>query len=121
VSPTTHRIAVLAGDFIGPEVIDATLATLEALAPRFGLSFAFDPLPFGGTAIETHGMPLPALTKERVLEADAVLMGSAGGPVGDHPWNRLPRELRVESGILGLRKHLGVYANLRPRDGLSWP
>jgi 3-isopropylmalate dehydrogenase len=109
-----HRIAVLAGDFIGPEVIDATLAALTALAPRFGLAFEFEPLPFGGNAIESQGVPLPEITKERVLAADAVLMGSAGGPVGDHPWNRLPRELRVESGILGLRKHLGVYANLRP-------
>jgi len=111
---TRHRIAVLAGDFIGPEVIDATLEVLEALAPRTGLAFDFTPLPFGGHAIDRHGAPLPEVTKAGVLEADAVLMGSAGGPVGDHPWNRLPRELRVESGILGLRRHLGVYANLRP-------
>ena len=109
-----RRIAVLAGDFIGPEVVDATLEVLAALAPRAGLDLAFEPLPFGGGAIDEHGTPLPEVTKERVLAADAVLMGSAGGPVGDHPWNRLPRELRVESGILGLRRHLGVYANLRP-------
>jgi len=109
-----QRIAVLAGDFIGPEVIDATLEVLAALAPRAGLAFELDHLPFGGHAIDAHGSPLPEITKAGVLEADAVLMGSAGGPVGDHPWNRLPRALRVESGILGLRKHLGVYANLRP-------
>jgi len=109
-----HRIAVLAGDFIGPEVVDATLEVLAALAPRAGLSLAFERLPFGGHAIDTHGAPLPDATKDGVLAADAVLMGSAGGPVGDHPWNRLPRALRVESGILGLRQHLGAYANLRP-------
>ena len=109
-----QRIAVLAGDFIGPEVIGATLTVLEALAPRFDLRFEFTPLPFGGGAVDAFGSPLPDVTKAGVLEADAVLMGAAGGPVGDHPWNRLPRELRVESGILGLRKHLGVYANLRP-------
>jgi 3-isopropylmalate dehydrogenase len=49
-----------------------------------------------------------------VLEADAVLLGSVGGPVGDHPWNRLPREQRIETAILALRRHLGVFANLRP-------
>ncbi len=117
-----QRIAVLAGDFIGPEVIDATLEVLAALAPRAGLAFELDHLPFGGLAIDAHGSPLPEITKAGVLEADAVLMGAAGGPVGDHPWNRLPRALRVESGILALRKHLGVYANLRPVtvfDGLE--
>jgi 3-isopropylmalate dehydrogenase len=117
-----HRIAVLAGDFIGPEVIDATLEVLAALAPRAGMAFDLEPLPFGGHAIDAHGAPLPEVTKTGVLAADAVLMGASGGPVGDHPWNRLPRELRVESGILGLRRHLGAYANLRPVavfDGLE--
>lgn len=109
-----HRVAVLAGDFIGPEVVDATLAALAVLAPRAGFDLDLAALPFGGAAIEAHGQPLPDVTRAGVLEADAVLMGSAGGPVGDHPWNRLPRELRVESGILGLRRHLGAYANLRP-------
>lgn len=113
-APRAHRVAVLAGDFIGPEVIDATLEVLEALAPRAGLAFAWDPLPFGGGALDAYGSPLPDATKAGVLVADAVLMGSAGGPVGDHPWNRVPRPLRVESGILDLRRHLGVYANLRP-------
>ncbi len=110
----SYRIAVLSGDFIGPEVIDATLETLEALAPRHGLAFEFERLPFGGNAIESHGEPLPQVTRDATARADAVLMGSAGGPVGDHPWNRLPREKRVESGILALRKHLQVFANLRP-------
>ncbi|MBX3140064.1 MAG: 3-isopropylmalate dehydrogenase [Trueperaceae bacterium] len=110
----SYRIAVLPGDFIGPEVIDATLETLEALAPRHGLAFEFERLPFGGNAIESHGEPLPQVTRGATARSDAVLMGSAGGPVGDHPWNRLPREKRVESGILALRKHLQVFANLRP-------
>ncbi len=110
----SYKIAVLPGDFIGPEVIDAALVTLEALAERFGLAFEFERLPFGGNAIERHGEPLPQVTRDAAAAADAVLMGSAGGPVGDHPWNRLPREKRVESGILALRKHLKVFANLRP-------
>ena len=118
----THRIAVLPGDFIGPEVIDSAREVLDAVADRFGLELAYDVLPFGGSAIDTHGDPLPDETAAAILQADAVLMGSAGGPVGDHPWNRLPREKRVESGILRLRRHLGAYANLRPVkvfDGLE--
>lgn len=111
---TEHRVAVLAGDFIGPEVIDSTLRVLDALAPSVGVRFHWDHLPFGGHAIDQHGTPLPEITRAGASQADAVLMGAAGGPVGDHPWNKLPREQRVESGILGLRKHLGVYANLRP-------
>ena len=109
-----YRIAVLSGDFIGPEVIDATLTVLDALAPRAGIALTCERHPFGGGAYDAHGHPLPEATKAACSASDAVLMGSAGGPVGDHPWNRLPRELRVESGILGLRKHLGVFANLRP-------
>ena len=111
---TTHRVAVLPGDFIGPEVIDATVAVLEALAPRADMVLELTRLPFGGGAFDAHGHPLPEATKAACSASDAVLMGSVGGPVGDHPWNRLPRELRIESGILGLRKHLGVFANLRP-------
>ncbi|HET9026511.1 MAG TPA: 3-isopropylmalate dehydrogenase [Trueperaceae bacterium] len=110
----SYRIAVLPGDFIGPEVIEATLTTLEALAPKHGLAFEFERLPFGGHAVDEYGEPLPQVTRDAVLRSDAVLMGSAGGPVGDHRWNRLPREQRVESGILALRKHLQVFANLRP-------
>ncbi len=110
----SYHIAVLPGDFIGPEVIDATLAVLEAMRATHGLDLEFERLPFGGGAIDVHGEPLPQVTKDACSRADAVLMGSAGGPVGDHPWNRLPREKRVESGILGLRRHLGAFANLRP-------
>ena len=108
------RIAVLPGDFIGPEVIESALEVLDAVGSRFNFAFDVERLPFGGTATESHGDPLPEETQEAVLEADAILMGSAGGPVGDHPWNRLPREKRVETGILKLRRLLRVFANLRP-------
>jgi 3-isopropylmalate dehydrogenase len=109
-----HRVAVLPGDFIGPEVVGATLEVLAVLAPRAGFELALTSLPFGGSAIDAHGSAFPASTRSAVSEADAVLMGSVGGPVGDHPWNRLPREERVETAILELRRHLGAYANLRP-------
>jgi 3-isopropylmalate dehydrogenase len=113
-TPRRYRVAVLAGDFIGPEVVGATLDVLAVLAPRAGFALDLVPLPFGGSAIDAHGVAFPDVTRRGVLEADAVLMGSVGGPVGDHPWNRLPREARVETGILALRRHLGAYANLRP-------
>lgn len=110
----SRTVAVLAGDFIGPEVVEATLEVLDAVAETRGFTFDYRHLPFGGSAIESHGAAFPAATREGVVQAEAVLMGSVGGPVGDHPWNRLPREQRVETGILALRRHLGVFANLRP-------
>ena len=106
-------VALLAGDFIGPEIVDATVAVLDQLTPRHDLRLSYRPLPFGGAAIDAHGEPFPEATRAGVLEADAVLLGAVGGPQ-DHPWNRLPREQRVETGLLALRKHLGVFANLRP-------
>ncbi len=110
----TYNIAVLPGDFIGPEVVDASIDVLDVVAENYGFKLEYRRLPFGGGALESHGHPLPEETKEVCAGSDAVLMGSAGGPVGDHPWNKVPREKRVESGILGIRKHLGLYANLRP-------
>ena len=118
----TYNIAVLPGDFIGPEVVDASIDVLDVVAKNYGFKLEYRRLPFGGGALESHGHPLPEETKEVCADSDAVLMGSAGGPVGDHPWNKVPREKRVESGILGIRKHLGLYANLRPVkvfDGLE--
>ena len=118
----TYKIAVLPGDFIGPEVVDASIDVLNAVAEQHGFKLEYSRLPFGGGALESHGHPLPEETKQVCAQSDAVLMGSAGGPVGDHPWNKVPREKRVESGILGIRKHLGLYANLRPVkvfDGLE--
>ena len=106
-------IAVLPGDFIGPEVIEASLEVLEAVGARHELQFEYRRLPFGGDALDRFGSSLPEETKEAAVECDAVLMGAAGGPQ-DHPWNRVPREKRVESGILELRRLLQVYANLRP-------
>lgn len=111
---TRRVIAVLPGDFVGPEVIDAALLSLDALTGPFGLDLDLQCWPFGGGAHEEHGDAFPEATKRAVSEADAVLLGSVGGPVGDHPWNRLPREQRIETAILDLRRRLGVFANLRP-------
>lgn len=110
----SHNIVVLPGDFIGPEVTYAMLEVLEPLAARFDIDLNITTAPFGGSTIDAHGAAFPESTLEQVRNADAVFLGSVGGPVGDHPWNRLPRKDRVESGILRLRSELGVYANLRP-------
>jgi 3-isopropylmalate dehydrogenase len=104
------RVAVLAGDGIGPEVIAQGVRCLEAVARLFGHEFALTPLPFGGAAIEAHGDPLPPHTLEACRGADAVLLGAIGGP----KWSAPDAPLRPESGLLRLRKELGTFANLRP-------
>lgn len=104
------RVAVLAGDGIGPEVIAEGVRCLEAVAGRFGHVFELCALPFGGAAIDSHADPLPSQTLEGCLEADAVLLGAIGGP----KWAWPDAPLRPEAGLLRLRKALGTYANLRP-------
>ncbi len=99
------KIAVLAGDGIGPEIMAEALKVLRALGERF----EFEPAPVGGAAYEAHGEPLPESTLRLARAADAVLFGA----VGDRKYDRLERALRPEQAILGLRKHLGLFANLR--------
>ena len=104
------RIAVLPGDGIGPEVIAQGLRCLRAIGNTFAHEFALTELPFGGAAIDLCGNPLPESTLRPCLEADAVLLGAIGGP----RWSAPEAKVRPEQGLLGLRKALGVYANLRP-------
>jgi len=104
------RIAVLPGDGIGPEVIDAALQCLRAVAARFGHELTLEELAFGGVAIDAHGDPLPPATLAACRAADAVLLGAIGGP----RWSAPDAPVRPEAGLLRLRKELGVYANLRP-------
>lgn len=105
---TRHRILLLPGDGIGPEVTAAARQCLEAVAAGFDLSLAFDEAPVGGAGIEACGEPLPAETLHRARTSDAVLLGAVGGPA----WDAAPR--RPEAGLLALRKGLGLFANLRP-------
>ena len=100
------KIAVLAGDGIGPEIIAQALKVLRALGERFEMQEA----PVGGAAFEAHGHPLPESTLRLAQAADAVLFGA----VGDWKYDKLERALRPEQAILGLRKHLGLFANFRP-------
>jgi len=103
------KIAVIAGDGIGPEVIAEGVRVLERVGKKFGHEFAMHPAPFGGAAIDLAGDPLPKTTLDECLAADAVLLGAIGGP----KWGPAAA-VRPEQGLLRLRQELGVYANLRP-------
>jgi len=104
------KIAILAGDGIGPEVTTEAVNILKAVADFGGHDFAFTSLLVGGVAIDQTGSPLPTATLEACLESDAVLMGA----VGDNKFNALPPDKRPEAGLLQIRAALGGFANLRP-------
>jgi 3-isopropylmalate dehydrogenase len=104
------KIAVLPGDGVGPEVTREAVRALRAVSDINGYDFEFREYPIGGAAYDAEKQPLPQRTLSGCLESDAVLLGAVGGP----QYDSLPVELRPEAGILGLRKALGVFANLRP-------
>jgi 3-isopropylmalate dehydrogenase len=107
---TSHRITLLAGDGIGPEITAVARELLDAVSRRHGFELLYDEQPIGGAAIDATGEPLPPSTLEACREADAVLLAAIGSP----QYDSLPREKRPESGLLGLRAGLGLFANLRP-------
>jgi 3-isopropylmalate dehydrogenase len=107
---TSHRITLLAGDGIGPEITAVARELLDAVSRRHGFELLYDEQPMGGAAIDATGEPLPPSTLEACREADAVLLAAIGSP----QYDSLPREKRPESGLLGLRAGLGLFANLRP-------
>ena len=100
------KIAILPGDGIGPEIMAEAVKVLQAL----GLRFEMETAPVGGAAYEAAGHPLPEATLRLAQQADAILFGA----VGDWKYDKLERHLRPEQAILGLRKHLGLFANFRP-------
>ena len=104
------RIAVIAGDGVGPEVTAEAVRVLQAVAACYQHEFTLHPAPFGGAAIDLCGDPLPADTLAACRDADAVLLGAIGGP----KWSSPQAAVRPEQGLLRLRRELGVYANLRP-------
>ncbi|MFO1309595.1 MAG: 3-isopropylmalate dehydrogenase [Burkholderiales bacterium] len=103
------KIALLPGDGIGPEIVREAARVLDALR-RDGLPIETEAAPIGGAGHDAAGHPLPESTLKLAKAADAVLLGAVGGP----KYDTLPRELRPEQGILGIRKALGLFANLRP-------
>ncbi|MCE1203327.1 MAG: 3-isopropylmalate dehydrogenase [Holophagaceae bacterium] len=104
------RITVLPGDGVGPEVTSEAVACLASVAERFGHQFTFQEALIGGAAVDATGDPLPEATLDLCRSADAVLLGAVGGPA----WDGHARDQRPESGLLRLRKGLGLFANLRP-------
>ncbi len=103
------KIAVLAGDGIGPEITAQAVRVVEALG-RHGLKVELESAPVGGAAYDAHGDPLPPQTLAVCESAQAVLFGAVGGP----RYDTLPRAMRPEQGLLRLRKHFDLFANLRP-------
>lgn len=108
------NIAVIKGDGIGPEIVTEAMKVLDKVAEKFGHKFNYEQLLMGGCSIDANGVPLTEETIERCKAADAVLMGSIGGNTSTSPWYKLPADKRPEAGLLGLRKALRLFANLRP-------
>ncbi|MEM9283919.1 MAG: 3-isopropylmalate dehydrogenase [Verrucomicrobiota bacterium] len=107
----TYKIALLAGDGIGPEVMVEAVKVLDRVAERDEISFEIEEKLVGGAAIDATGSPLPDETVAACEAADAILFGSVGGP----KWENLPPDQQPERGaLLPLRKHFGLFANLRP-------
>ncbi|MEK6770979.1 MAG: 3-isopropylmalate dehydrogenase [Pseudomonadota bacterium] len=106
----TKKIAVLPGDGIGPEIIAEAVKVLDTLKSRFGLKIEMELAPIGGAGYDAAKQPLPEATLKLAKAANAVLLGAVGGPQYDN----LPRELRPERGLLGIRSELGLFSNLRP-------
>lgn len=98
------------GDGIGPEIMDGAVKVLEDAAEKFGHRFNFTTYLAGGCAIDAYGEPLPKETVDGCLASDSVMLGAVGGP----KWDHVPGPLRPEKALLGLRKVLGLYTNLRP-------
>ena len=103
-------ICLLPGDGIGPEIVAEARKVLDVVARKFGHSFAYTEALIGGAAIDAAGCPLPAETVAACKKADAVFLGAVGGP----KWDKLDNKTRPEAGLLGIRKELQLFANLRP-------
>ena len=104
------RIALIKGDGIGPEIVESAVRVLDAVAQKYGHTFTYKDAPMGGNAYDIYGEPLPQSSIDTCLASDAVLLGAVGG----HKWDTLEGKKRPEAGLLGIRKALKLYANIRP-------
>ena len=105
-----YNIALVPGDGIGPEIVGAAVEALKITGEKFGHEFECTTYLAGGAALDKNGVPLPQETVDGCLAADSVLLGAVGGP----KWDSVPNNMRPEKALLGLRKALGLYTNLRP-------
>lgn len=105
-----YNIVVLDGDGIGPEICAGAIKVLNAVGKKYNHTFNFTHKLIGGCAIDKCGLPLPADTVEACLESDSVFLGAVGG----YKWDNLPVDVRPEKGLLGIRKAMGLYSNIRP-------
>ncbi len=106
----SNKLLILPGDGIGPEIAAEALKVIATLRDHYGLAVEVEQGLIGGAAHEASGQPLPAETLSLAQQSDAILLGAVGGP----QYESLPRELRPERGLLGLRSELELFANLRP-------
>lgn len=105
-----YKIAIVKGDGIGPEVVSSAMEVLDLIGEKYEHKFTYKEVLAGGAAYDQYGQPLPRETIEVCKNSDAILLGAVGGD----KWDNLPSHLRPERAILGLRKELGLFANLRP-------
>ena len=108
------NIVCIPGDGIGPEIVAQAKKALVRVADRFGHTIHMKDVLMGGASIDAYGVPLTEETIAEAKAADAVLMGSIGGDANTSPWYQLPPDRRPEAGLLGIRKALNLFANLRP-------
>lgn len=109
-----YRIALIPGDGIGPEIVREAKKVLDKVCEVYDHHFTYQELLLGGASIDVHGVPLTEETVEAAQASDAVLMGSIGGDAKTSPWYQLEPSKRPEAGLLGIRKALNLFANLRP-------
>ncbi len=108
------KITCIPGDGIGPEIVREAKKVLDKVAQSYGHEIKYTDILMGGASIDVHGVPLTEEAVAQAKAADAVLMGSIGGDTTTSPWYKLPPNLRPEAGLLGIRKALNLFANLRP-------
>lgn len=108
------KIVLIPGDGIGPEIVREAKRVLDHVSEKFGHHFIYEEIDMGGCSIDKFGVPLTDEALAKAKAADAVLLGAVGGNVGNSAWYDVAPNLRPESGLLKIRKELGLFANLRP-------